>query len=113
VQPDRKDHRRVEAAESLAGTRDGTPVAELRPCGGGRRRFALWTEFAAAMATSPPIGEVAFRRVGVMAARVRSHRSRIADLMNAAVAHANALPRYVRNTRDVDGLTNLITVHPV
>jgi len=48
-----------------------------------------------------------------MAARVRSHRSRIADLMNAAVAHANALPRYVRNTRDVDGLTNLITVHPV
>lgn len=91
-------------------TRNRTPVAELRRCGGDRHRCVQWTDFAAAIATLPPIDAVAFRRVSVVAVVGRSHRSRIAELMIAAVAHANPLPQYTRNPRELDGLTDLITV---
>ena len=43
----------------------------------------------------------------------RSHRSRIADLLIAAVAHANKLPLYTRNPQDFVGLSALITVEAV
>ena len=43
----------------------------------------------------------------------RSHRSRLADLFIAAVAHANRLPLYTRNAQDFVGLSSLITVEAV
>ena len=43
----------------------------------------------------------------------RSHRSRIVDLLIAAVAHANKLPLYTRNPQDFVGLSALITVEAV
>src|SRR5215204_1019079 len=43
----------------------------------------------------------------------RSHRSRVADLLIAAVAHANKLALYARNPQDFMGLSSLITVEAV
>ncbi len=40
----------------------------------------------------------------------RSHRSRIADLLIAATAHANGLALYTRNPHDFAGLEDLIEV---
>ena len=40
----------------------------------------------------------------------RSHRSRVADLLIAATAHANALDLYTRNPDDFIGLTGLVHV---
>jgi predicted nucleic acid-binding protein len=40
----------------------------------------------------------------------RSHRSRLADLLIAAVAHANKLVLYTRNPQDFMGLENLISI---
>lgn len=48
--------------------------------------------------------------VAATAAFGRSHRRRIADLLIAAVAHANGLPLYTRNPDDFAGLSELITV---
>ncbi len=48
--------------------------------------------------------------VAAVAAAGRSHRSRVADLLIAAVAHANHLTLYTRNPEDFRGLTALITV---
>jgi predicted nucleic acid-binding protein len=57
---------------------------------------------------------VAARSYGVVVAAVvaagRSHRARIADLMIAAVAHANGLPLYTRNPDDFTGLEDLLRV---
>ena len=43
----------------------------------------------------------------------RSHRSRVADLLIAAVAHANKLALYTRNPQYFMGLSSLITVEAV
>jgi hypothetical protein len=43
----------------------------------------------------------------------RSHRSRVADLLIAAVAHANKLALYTRNPHDFMGLSSLITIESV
>ena len=43
----------------------------------------------------------------------RSHRSRVADLLIVAVAHANKLPLYTRNPQDFMGLSPLITVEAI
>ena len=48
----------------------------------------------------------------IVAAR-RSHRSRIADLLIAAVAHANGLDLYTRNPHDLAGLDALLVVNRV
>jgi len=40
----------------------------------------------------------------------RSHRSRVADLLIAAVAHSNNLDLYTRNPQDFAGLQSLLTV---
>ena len=41
------------------------------------------------------------------------HRSRVADLLVAAVAHANKLPLYTRNPADFAGLEGLIAVEAI
>jgi predicted nucleic acid-binding protein len=51
--------------------------------------------------------------VAAATAAGRSHRSRVADLLIAAVAHANTLPLYTRNPQDFTGLSALITVEAV
>jgi len=48
--------------------------------------------------------------VAAVAAAGRSHRSRLADLQIAAVAHANSLSLYTRNPHDFLGLEALITI---
>ena len=52
----------------------------------------------------------AARSYGQVVAAGRSHRSRIADLLIAAVAHSNRLALYTRNPQDFVGLDTLITV---
>jgi|SRR5579863_5485191 predicted nucleic acid-binding protein len=67
-------------------------------------------------ATFDPIAfdAAAARSYGQVVAAVvevgRSHRRRVADLLIAATAHANALPLYTRNPDDFDGLGKLIEV---
>jgi predicted nucleic acid-binding protein len=51
--------------------------------------------------------------VAAVAAMGRSHRARLADLLIAAVAHANGLALYTRNPRDFVGLETLIAVTAV
>jgi predicted nucleic acid-binding protein len=48
--------------------------------------------------------------VAAVAAAGRSHRPRVADLLIAAVAHANGLALYTRNPADFAGLDGLIAV---
>lgn len=48
--------------------------------------------------------------VNAVAVSGRTHRRRIADLLIAAVAHANGLELYTRNADDFAGLDALITV---
>jgi predicted nucleic acid-binding protein len=48
--------------------------------------------------------------VAAVVASGRSHRSRVADLLIAAVAHSNKLALYTRNPRDFQGLGGLISV---
>ncbi len=59
-----------------------------------------------------PFDAVAARSYGPCVAAVasigRTHRSRIADLMTAATAHANGLVLYTRNPDDFKGLESLI-----
>lgn len=61
-----------------------------------------------------PFGAVAARSYGLIVAAVieagRSHRSRVADLLIAATAHANDLVLYTRNQDDFAGLGNLVSV---
>ncbi len=59
----------------------------------------------------------AARSYGLVVAAVvavgRSHRSRVADLFIAAVAHSNKLALYTRNPQDFVGLEALIAVNAV
>lgn len=61
-----------------------------------------------------PFDAVAARSYGLVIATIsasgRSHRSRVADLLIAATAHANGLPLYTRNIDDLVGLEALITI---
>ena len=60
-----------------------------------------------------PLDVAASRSYGLVVAAVaagRRHRSRVADLLIAATAHANGLALYTRNPDDFTGLEDLITV---
>jgi predicted nucleic acid-binding protein len=61
-----------------------------------------------------PFDAAASRSFGQVVAAVtatgRTHRSRIADLLMAAIAHANHLALYTRNAEDFRGLDTLVTV---
>jgi predicted nucleic acid-binding protein len=48
--------------------------------------------------------------VAAVTAAGRSHRSRLADLLIAAVAHSNQLSLYTRNPQDFLGLEALVTI---
>jgi predicted nucleic acid-binding protein len=51
--------------------------------------------------------------VAAVSAAGRSHRSRVADLLIAAVAHANNLSLYTRNPQDFEGLSAVVTVEAI
>ena len=51
--------------------------------------------------------------VAAVIATGRKHRPRLADLLIAAVAHANGLALYTRNPADFSGLEHLIHVEDV
>ena len=61
-----------------------------------------------------PFDSAAVRSYGLIVAAVvregRKPRSRFADLLIAATAHANNLDLYSRNAEDFSGLENLISV---
>ncbi|MCV7383956.1 type II toxin-antitoxin system VapC family toxin [Mycolicibacter longobardus] len=61
-----------------------------------------------------PFDEVAVRSYGLIVAAIvgtgRNPRSRFADLLIAATAHANRLDLYTRNAADFSGLEKLIRV---
>ena len=61
-----------------------------------------------------PFEVAAARSYGQIVAAVvdsgRSHRRRVADLLIAAIAHANRLPLYTRNPDDFAGVDSLIDV---
>jgi predicted nucleic acid-binding protein len=61
-------------------------------------------EFDAASARS--YGQI----VAAVVASGRSHRSRVADLLIAAVAHSNKLALYTRNPEDFAGLETIVTI---
>ena len=52
----------VEAGASFVVTRNGAPVAELRPLARGRRPFVSRAEIATLAAAGPHIDAAAFRR---------------------------------------------------
>ena len=51
--------------------------------------------------------------VSAVVAAGRRPRSRVADLLIAATAHANGLDLYTRNAEDFAGLAGLIRVVPI
>ena len=53
--------REVEAGESLVITRNGTPVAELRPLGPGAKRFVPRERVVSAARTAPRVDFARFR----------------------------------------------------
>jgi hypothetical protein len=61
-----------------------------------------------------PFDAAAVRSYGLVLAAVvreaRKPRSRFADLLIAATAHANGLDLYTRNARDLSGLEDLVRV---
>ncbi len=74
-------------------------------------------QWAAATWDPLPFDTLAARAYGriysALLVRGRVGRRRFADLLIAATALANDLPLYTRNTADVKGLEDLITVRPV
>jgi len=52
----------VEAGATFVVTRNGEPVAELRPLVRGRRQFVSKTEIASMAAQGPHVDATAFRR---------------------------------------------------
>lgn len=59
----------------------------------------------------------AARSYGLVVAAVaclgRTHRSRVADLLIAASAHANGFDLCTRNPGDFEGVSQLVTIRPV
>ena len=97
----------ITVAELAAGPHVTTDAAE-----GARRQLHL--QRVEAQFEPLPFDAEAARSYGLVVAAVvaagRSHRSRIADLLIAATAHANGLPLYTRNPDDFAGLREVIQV---
>ena len=97
----------ITLAELAAG-----PHLALDPAERARRQVrlqhveSLFDAFVFDAAAARSYGQV----VAAVAAAGGSHRSRVADLMIAAIAHANQLPLYTRNPQDFAGLEPLLVV---
>jgi predicted nucleic acid-binding protein len=97
----------VTLAELAAGPHLATDPAER-----ARRQARL--QQVEALFDPLPLDAPASRSYGQVVAAVaaagRTDRSRIADLLIAATAHANNLVLYTRNPDDFTGLENLVTI---
>ena len=104
--------REVQAGQTLVVTRNGVPVAELRPV--PPRRFVARAAIAAATWDALPFDAEAARAYGRVFAATRAvgrpGRTCLADLLFAATAAANNLPLYTRNPADFSGLDGIVTV---
>lgn len=105
--PDQMAISAVTAAELAAGPHLATDRAEAS------RRQSRLQEVEASLEPIP-FDSAAARSYGLVVAAVlsrgRTPRSRFADLLVAATAHANGLDLYTRTGRDFVGLEGLITV---
>lgn len=105
--PDRVAISAITAAELAAG-----PHLARDPAEAARRQSRL--QEVEARFEPIPLDAAAARSFGLMVAAVaaagRKPRSRVADLLIAATAHAAGLPLYTRNGDDFAGLEELITV---
>lgn len=105
--PDENAMSVVSLAELSAGPHLTTDPAEV-----ARRQTRL--QQVEAMFEPLPVDAGAARSFGLVvaatAAAGRTHRSRFADLLIAAIAHANKLDLYTRNPDDFVGLDDLIDV---
>ncbi len=108
--PDEATTTAVTLAELAAGTHLAADPAERA------RRQALLQQVEALLEPLP-FDAAAARSYGQVVAAVtaagRRHRGRLADLQIAAIAHANRLPLYTRNSADFVGLDGLVVVVPV
>jgi len=97
----------ITLAELAAG-----PHLTADPADRARRQARL--QQAEAMIEPLPFDAAAARSYGLVVAAVanarRSHRGRLADLLIAAIAHANGLDLYTRNPADLVGLDQLIDI---
>lgn len=100
----------VTAAELAAGPHLANTKGEAA------KRQARLQEVEASLDPIPFDGAAA-RSYGLVVAAVvregRKPRSRFADLLIAATAHANGLDLYTRNGQDFAGLEQLVDVHPI
>jgi predicted nucleic acid-binding protein len=105
--PDQSAICAVTLAELAAGPHLATDQAE-------RARRQARVQQVEALFDPLPLDAPACRSYGQLVAAVvaagRTHRSRIADLLIAATAHANNLVLYTRNPDDFTGLENLVTI---
>lgn len=105
--PDEMAISAITAAELVAG-----PLLAATPIEAAKRQARL-QEVESTLEPIPFDG-AAVRSYGVIVAAVvregRKPRSRFADLLIAATAHANQLDLYTRNAEDFSGLEKLIRV---
>jgi len=97
----------ITAAELAAG-----PLLAATPSEAARRQTRL--QEVEARLEPLPFDEAAVRSYGLVVAAIvregRRPRSRLADLLIAATAHANGLDLYTRNGEDLAGLEGLVRV---
>src|SRR5580658_11200591 len=97
----------ITLAELAAGPHLATSSSE-----GARRQARL--QQVEALFEPLPFDATAARSYGQIVAAVvetgRSHRRPIADLLIAAIAHANGLALYTRNPDDFAGLSDLVDI---
>jgi predicted nucleic acid-binding protein len=100
----------ITLAELVSGTHATDDAVE-------RARRQLRLQQVEAAFEPLPFDAAAARSYGLVYAAVRQAgrqpRRRFADLLIAAVAHANGLPLLTRNPDDVAGLHPLLTIHRV
>ena len=105
--PDEMAISAITAAELAAG-----PLLAATPVEAAKRQARL--QEVEAHLEPIPFDQAAVRSYGIIVAAVVQHgrkpRSRFADLLIAATAHANGLDLYSRNAVDFAGLENLVRI---
>lgn len=108
--PDQMAISAITAAELTAG-----PNLAATPAEAAKRQARL--QEVEAKLEPLPFDSTAVRSYGLVVAAVvrkdRKPRTRLADLLIAATAHANGLDLYTRNGDDFEGLEGLVHVVPI
>jgi predicted nucleic acid-binding protein len=100
----------ITLAELAAGPHlAGDPAERARRQARLQQAEALFDPLVFDVAAARSFGQI----VSAVTTAGRSHRPRVADLLIAAVAHANKLTLYTRNPRDFAGLSPLVAVEAI